>query len=124
MEHYFDLALEASGVSIAMDNHILGRATKRDYQNIVSLSERLHNIAGNHESAYDLIIAGTIWRDREYWKGKTREDVKLKTWLLAKDLESFSEFPEERQKEIRDVCVRLSIKAMSYSIPFMPKFAA
>ena len=71
-----------------------------------------------------MMMADTIWPNREDWKGKTVEDTKLQTWLFAKDLETLTELPREKQEELRGTCLSLSRNAQRYSRPFTLKLVA
>ena len=44
MRYYLDFASEASNAAIAIDHHILKRASQNEYQTINILSERLYGI--------------------------------------------------------------------------------
>ena len=103
-EFFFD----ASRTALAIDNHMLKRATAEDYQNIRKLSDKLYDISQNHDSLYLMIIAKAIWPDKKDWKGKNIDDVRMQTWLLSKDILMIEEFTKERQQSLRSICLNLS----------------
>jgi hypothetical protein len=109
-----DLYREASKASIAIDNHLLNRATSEEYQTIQNLSNRLYKISKEQDFSDLMIMAKTIWPNRKDWEGKGWEDVKLQTSLLKMDLSTLKDLPKERQESLRDTCVRLSKEHLYY----------
>ena len=111
---YSNLSFEASNVAIAIDNHLLKRATPEEYQTVERLSDKLYGISKDDDPTSKIMMAEIIWPNREDWKGKKVEDVELQTWLLAKDLSTFISFSRERQEGLRSICLELSNQARKY----------
>ncbi len=101
--------------ALAINSHILKRATSQDYQVIKDLSDELYKISRNHSNLDMLLMAEVIWPSKEDWKGKKIGDVEVQTWLLAKDFSTFVNLLEEKQKELLGVCYRLSFSSGYYS---------
>ncbi len=117
MRNYENLDFLASLSAIAIDSHITEQANKKNYSNVRDLSKRLRMLSNKEELDPTglLMFAKVIWPNDEDLKGKKDCDVYPQVNLLAKDLACFKEFPIERQKELRNVCVGLSKKVAHYS---------
>lgn len=113
------LALLASSSAIAIDSHTKERANKEDYSNVKELAKELDKFSKEKLDPRGLfMLAEVIWPDNKELLGKEDDDAYLQVNLLAKDLDYFRKFPRERQKELRDICVKLSKKSMDYSDPY------
>ena len=112
-----DLAWEACDAAIAIDNHILGRATLEEYQNVQDLASSLGEISREGDFSYLVKMARALWPNKNDWRGKVIEDVRSQTSSLSEDLAIFTKLPEERQEYLRAVCVRVS-----YSVMNLPRY--
>lgn len=115
--NFLDLALNTSEAAVDISNVILGNNLDINYQNINRISKYLYNISESDriDPTESLMLAKAIWPNKEDWKGKRDDDLKLQIGLFVKDLELLIELPIERQEILRDACVDLSKSSLNYS---------
>ena len=58
--------------------------------------------------------ANAIYPNKQDWKGKKIDNLKLQIYLFKKDLESLSNLPYEKREKLMNACVDLSMSAVRY----------
>jgi hypothetical protein len=119
MKKYENLDILASFAAIGIDSHINKRAKKENYSNVKELANKLEEFSKEQLDPTGLsMFSEVIWLNHEDLKGKTEDDVYQHISSLAEDLARFEKFPQKRQEELRDICVRLSKRSASYKLRF------
>ena len=115
MELTYDLSWLVISTIIGIDNHIVERATQEDYNNIKKLSKELYKTSKSYISPdIEIMLAEVIWPNKEDRKCKKSEDVSLQTWFLAKELETLTKLSRNRQKDLKNTCIKLHEKIINY----------
>ena len=122
----YEIRFNASEAAIDIYNLSQGEfIDKINYKNIKEISDELSSSIRNHISPNDLeLLAKTIWPNREDWKGKTTEELKLQVYLFSQDLKYFTELPKERQEELVNACCDLSKSCAFYHSGFRKDLVA
>jgi hypothetical protein len=102
--------------AMGIDQYKLNRKIDKRFQEAINdLSEVFFKLSKATYLEMDvvtpLLLANFYWPSERYsnehLKGKTIYDLNPQSWLFAKELETFKEAPEKKQKELVESCCDL-----------------